>query len=214
MSAGNVIQGSLPPDSLIVGEGQYLPGLTKPSRRAFTHQIAALVGLTEGMHMQTHTHVESPIGDLTLVNTEGVLSGLYMRGGRAPRGGALEERTSTGLEQAVEELGEYFGGTRREFTVTTAAKGDDFQHCVWKLVSQIAYGETRSYGDIARDLGDPALARAVGLANARNPISIVVPCHRVVGSDGSLTGYAGGLERKRYLLALETPAEDRAATLF
>jgi methylated-DNA-[protein]-cysteine S-methyltransferase len=81
-------------------------------------------------------------------------------------------------------------------------------------VSQIAYGETRSYGDIARDLGDPALARAVGLANARNPISIVVPCHRVVGRDGSLTGYAGGFERKRYLLALETPAEDRAATLF
>jgi methylated-DNA-[protein]-cysteine S-methyltransferase len=166
------------------------------------------------MHMQTHTLVESPIGDLTLVNTEGVLSGLYMRGGRAPKGAGLGERTSTGLEQAVEELGAYFGGTRREFTVTTAAKGDDFQHRVWKLVSQIAYGETRSYGDIARDLGDPALARAVGLANARNPISIVVPCHRFVGSDGSLTGYAGGFERKRYLLALETPVEDRAATLF
>ena len=190
------------------------PALTKPSRRAFTDQIAALVGLTEGMHMQTHTIIESPIGDLTLVNTGGVLSGLYMRGGRAPKGAALGERTLTGLEQAVEELGEYFGGGRREFTVTSAAKGDDFQHCVWKLVSQIAYGDTRSYSDIARDLGDPALARAVGLSNARNPISIVVPCHRVIGSDGSLTGYAGGLERKRYLLALETPAEVRAATLF
>jgi len=166
------------------------------------------------MNMQTHTLIESPIGDLTLVNTEGVLSGLYMRAGRAPKGAALGERTSTGLEQAVEELGEYFGGARREFTVNTAAQGDDFQHRVWKLVSQIVHGETRSYGDIARDLGDPALARAVGLANARNPISIVVPCHRVVGSDGSLTGYAGGLERKRYLLALETSAEDRAATLF
>ena len=164
--------------------------------------------------MQTHTLIESPIGDLVLVSTEGVLSGLYMRCGRASTRAALGERTSTGLEQAVEELGEYFDGCRREFTVTTAAQGDCFQHCVWKLVSQIAYGNTRSYGDIARDLGDPALARAVGHANARNPISIVVPCHRVIGSDGSLTGYAGGLERKRYLLALETPAEDRAATLF
>ena len=164
--------------------------------------------------MQTHTVIESPIGDLALVNTEGVLSGLYMRCGRAPKGAALGKRTSTGLEQAVEELGEYFGGGRREFTVTTAAKGDYFQQSVWKLVSQIAYGDTRSYAGIARDLGGPALTRAVGLANARNPILIVVPCHRVIGSDGSLTGYAGGLERKRYLLALETAAEDRAATLF
>jgi methylated-DNA-[protein]-cysteine S-methyltransferase len=166
------------------------------------------------MNMQTHTLVESPIGDLALVNTEGVLSGLYMRCGRAPKGAAFGERTSTGFEQAIEELGEYFGGGRRVFTITTAAKGDYFQQCVWKLVSQIAYGDTRSYADIARDLGDLALPRAVGVANARNPISIVVPCHRVIGSDGSLTGYAGGLECKRYLLALETPAEDRASTLF
>ena len=153
--------------------------------------------------MQTHTLVESPIGDLTLVNTEGVLSGLYMRGGRAPKGAALGERTSTGLDQAVEELGEYFGGTRREFSVTTAAQGDDFQHRVWRLVSQIAHGETRSYGDIARDLGDPALARAVGLANARNPISIVVPCHRVLRAGGVLGHYGGGPEMKRWLLELE-----------
>lgn len=164
--------------------------------------------------MQTHTLTESPIGDLTLVSTDGTLSGLYTRTGRSPKGPSLGERTSAGFGQAVEELGEYFSGDRREFTITAAAQGDDFQHRVWALLRQIAYGQTRSYGDIARDLGDPALARAVGLANARNPISIIVPCHRVVGSDGSLTGYAGGLERKRYLLDLETPAENRGPTLF
>ncbi len=85
----------------------------------------------------------------------------------------------------------------------TAARGDAFQQRVWALLREIPFGETRSYGDLARELGDPALARAVGLANARNPIGIIVPCHRVIGSDGSLTGYAGGLERKRYLLDLE-----------
>lgn len=173
-----------------------------------------LVGLTEGTNMQTHTLTESPIGDLTLVNTDGALSGLYMSAGRSPKGPSLGERTSAGFEQAAEELAEYFSGDRREFTVTTTAHGDAFQNRVWALLRQITYGETRSYGDLARALGDPALARAVGLANARNPISIIVPCHRVVGSDGSLTGYAGGLERKRSLLDLETPAENRVPTLF
>ncbi|HZJ50281.1 MAG TPA: methylated-DNA--[protein]-cysteine S-methyltransferase [Actinomycetota bacterium] len=164
--------------------------------------------------MQTYTLTESPIGDLTLVNTDGTLSGLYMSAGRSPKGPSLGERTSAGFEQAAEELAEYFSGDRREFTVTTSAHGDVFQHRVWALLREISYGQTRSYGAIARDLGDPALARAVGLANAHNPISIIVPCHRVVGSDGSLTGYAGGLERKRYLLDLEAPAEDRVAALF
>jgi methylated-DNA-[protein]-cysteine S-methyltransferase len=173
-----------------------------------------LLGLTEGMTMQTYSLTESPIGDLTLVNTDGALSGLYMRDGRAPKGSALGERTSAGFEQTSEELTEYFGGARREFDVATAAHGDAFQHRVWALLRQIPYGKTRSYGDLARDLGDPGLARAVGLANARNPISIIVPCHRVVGSDGSLTGYGGGLERKRYLLDLEAPATNRFATLF
>ena len=164
--------------------------------------------------MQTYTLTESPIGDLTLVNTDGALSCLYMRDGRSPKESALGERTSAGFEQTSEELNEYFGGARREFDVATAAHGDAFQHRVWALLRQIPHGKTRSYGDLARDLGDPVLARAVGLANARNPISIIVPCHRVVGSDGSLTGYAGGLERKRYLLDLEGPAKNRFATLF
>lgn len=165
--------------------------------------------------MQTHTIAESPIGDLTLVRTDGVLSGLYMEEhARPPRRSAFGERVSTGFEQVAEELGEYFAGQRREFTVATAARGAAFQHRVWELLKRIPYGQTRSYGDLARDLGDPTLARAVGAANARNPLGIVVPCHRVVGSNGSLTGYAGGLERKRYLLELETPADERVATLF
>ncbi|MGH2777562.1 MAG: methylated-DNA--[protein]-cysteine S-methyltransferase [Actinomycetota bacterium] len=165
--------------------------------------------------MRAHTITESPIGDLTLVNTDGVLSGLYMnRRARSPRTSAFGQRVSAGFEVAIEELGEYFSGDRKEFTVPTAARGDDFQHRVWRLLRQIPYGETRAYGDLARDLGEPTLAREVGVANARNPIAIVVPCHRVIGSDGSLTGYAGGLERKRFLLDLETPANARAARLF
>ena len=165
--------------------------------------------------MRAHTIIESPIGDLTLVNTDGVLSGLYMkRHARSPQRSTFGERASAGFEKAIEELREYFSGDRRKFTVPTAARGATFQHRVWRLLRQIPYGETRSYGELARDLGEPALAREVGVANARNPIAIVVPCHRVIASDGSLTGYAGGLERKRFLLDLEMPADKRAARLF
>ena len=165
--------------------------------------------------MQTHTVVESPIGDLTLVNTDGVLSGLWM--GHRARGWTradLGEGGRSGFEQAVEELGEYFAGERRKFTVPTAARGNAFQQRVWGRLRQIPFGQTRSYGKVARELGDPGLARAVGSANARNPVGIVVPCHRVIGSDGSLTGYAGGLERKRFLLHLEASVSERASTLF
>jgi methylated-DNA-[protein]-cysteine S-methyltransferase len=169
----------------------------------------------EGMTMRAHTITESPIGDLTLVSTDGVLSGLYtQRHARSPQRSAFGERVSAGFEQAIEELRGYFSGDRTEFTVPTAARGDAFEHQVWRLLRQIPYGETRSYGDLARDLGEPTLAQEVGVANARNPIAIVVPCHRVIGSDGSLTGYAGGLERKRFLLDLEMPADKRAARLF
>ncbi len=148
----------------------------------------------------TTTTTPSPIGELTLVNADGVLSGLRM-GERASAGDGA--RTRDGFEQVIEELAEYFAGERTVFTVPTAARGDAFQQRVWALLLEIPFGQTRSYGDLARDLGDPTLAREVGVANARNPIGIIVPCHRVIGSDGSLTGYAGGLERKRYLLDLE-----------
>jgi methylated-DNA-[protein]-cysteine S-methyltransferase len=170
---------------------------------------------TEGMAMRTHSITESPIGDLILLNTDGVLSGLRVQGhARVPRGTAPGDRVTKGFEQSIEELGEYFSGARTEFTVATAARGDAFQHRVWALLRQIPYGETRSYGDLARDLGDPTLAREVGTANARNPICIIVPCHRVVGSDGSLSGYAGGLARKRFLLDLERSVDGRAPMLF
>ena len=118
------------------------------------------------------------------------------------------------LQETEEQLNEYFAGARREFDLPLAPRGEPFQRRVWDLLGTIPYGETRSYGDLARELGDVGYAQAVGAANGRNPIAVVVPCHRVIGADGSLTGYAGGLERKRSLLALEEPAAADAGRLF
>lgn len=108
-------------------------------------------------------------------------------------------------EQAVLQLSEYFANTRRTFDLPLAAGGTAFQQQVWRLLCDIPYGETASYSDIARRLGNPKAVRAVGSANGKNPISIIVPCHRVIGANGTLTGYAGGLERKSQLLRLENP---------
>jgi len=107
------------------------------------------------------------------------------------------------LLQAVKELGEYFVGKRTHFTVELDFAGTDFQKRVWKALLEIPFGQTRSYGDIARKLGKPSAMRAVGAANGRNPISIIAPCHRVIGANGALTGFVGGLEAKKKLLALE-----------
>lgn len=104
---------------------------------------------------------------------------------------------------AVEQLAEYFAGERTEFDLPLEMEGTAFQRTVWSALREIPYGETCSYGEIARNIGSPAAFRAVGLANGHNPISIIVPCHRVIGANGSLTGYGGGLERKRLLLDLE-----------
>jgi methylated-DNA-[protein]-cysteine S-methyltransferase len=142
----------------------------------------------------------SPIGDLMLVNTDGVLSELHVP---SPGGSPAAGDSPAGFEQAIEELTGYFRGEPTEFSVPIAPKGTGFQLRVWEQLLRIPYGETRSYADIGRVLGDAGLAREVGWANARNPIAIIVPCHRVIGSDGSLTGYAGGVERKRHLLDLE-----------
>ena len=153
---------------------------------------------------RTHTTVDSPLGALTLVADGGALSGVYFPEHRhRPDPATFGARTRDGFAAAARQLDEYFAGTRTAFALPTAARGVPFQQRVWALVAQIPYGETRTYGDLARELGNPALARAVGAANGRNPLSIVVACHRVVGSDGALTGYGGGLERKRRLLALE-----------
>jgi methylated-DNA-[protein]-cysteine S-methyltransferase len=159
------------------------------------------------MSIKEHFLMESPLGTLTLVNTDGVLSGIYMPDHkRGPRPEALGTRVRSGFGQVVSELQEYFGRCRTAFTLPLAPQGTDFQQSVWRVLRGIPYGETRTYMQLAEAIGNRAAIRAVGLANGRNPISIVVPCHRVIGSDGSLTGYAGGLERKRLLLELEGAA--------
>lgn len=150
------------------------------------------------------TTIESPVGELLLVGDERRLHGLYMQGGPHPA------RVAPGWKRADEpfgtvrdQLGEYFAGERTGFDLPLAPLGTPFQQQVWKALRRIPYGRTASYGDIARGIGHPSASRAVGLANGRNPISIIVPCHRVIGTDGRLTGYAGGVERKRFLLELE-----------
>ena len=150
----------------------------------------------------THTTIDSPLGALTLVARDSVLCGVYFpehRYGPA----TLGTRTERGFDDAASQLAEYFAGERTAFELPTAAAGAAFQRRVWERVARIPYGETASYAEVARELGGPTLARAVGAANARNPLSVIVPCHRVVGTDRGLTGYGGGLHRKRRLLALE-----------
>lgn len=162
-----------------------------------------------------HTEIASPIGVLTAVAEGSALVGLYFEGHlRRPPAETFGERDDHGFDDLRVQLEEYVAGRRRGFELELAPVGDAFQQRVWALLCEIPYGETRSYGDLARLLGDARLAQMVGRANALNPISIVVPCHRVVGADGSLTGYAGGLARKRWLLDLETPAADLAGRLF
>ncbi|MDP9849600.1 methylated-DNA--[protein]-cysteine S-methyltransferase [Streptosporangium lutulentum] len=164
---------------------------------------------------RTHTVIASPLGDLLAIADDGVLSGLYferhLRGPKPEEWGTYDE---SDFEEVRRQLDEYFAGKRTHFEIALAPQGNAFQQQVWRLLTEIPFGETRSYGDLARQLGDVALAQAVGAANARNPLSVIVPCHRVVGADGNLTGYAGGLDRKRFLLELEEPAERKAARLF
>jgi methylated-DNA-[protein]-cysteine S-methyltransferase len=158
-----------------------------------------------------YTTFPSPVGELTLVGDERALRALYFPG-RAPRHDGLI-RTAGPFAAAVEQLEEYFEGARMEFDLALEPRGRPFDRAVWALLAEIPYGETRSYGELARALGRPDRARAVGSANARNPIPIVLPCHRVIGSDGSLTGYGGGLDLKRALLALEQGAWQQSLPL-
>jgi methylated-DNA-[protein]-cysteine S-methyltransferase len=156
------------------------------------------------MTRATNTIVDSPLGKLTLVARDGVLSGLYFPGHwYMPGKDVFGARTERGFEAVIQQLAEYFAGERTGFELETAVEGDEFQRRVWRSIDRIPYGETTTYGEMAAELGDAKLAREVGAAVGRNPLSIVVPCHRVVGKDGKLTGYAGGLERKRFLLELE-----------
>lgn len=149
--------------------------------------------------MERFAYLSSPVGTLTLTEEEGALTGLYF--GQLARQG--QEVLSPVLKETARQLSEYFSGKRREFSLPLSPKGTEFQLRVWRALETIPYGETRSYGDMARLIGSPKACRAVGMANHRNPISIIVPCHRVVGANGSLTGYGGGLDAKRFLLDLE-----------
>jgi methylated-DNA-[protein]-cysteine S-methyltransferase len=151
-----------------------------------------------------YTTLDTPIGELLLVGDGRALRGLYMQEGRT----AIAVRP--GWRAAAEpfadlraQLAEYFAGRRRAFDVPLTMTGSAFQRRVWRALQDIPYGETISYGELARGIGVPSAARAVGVANGRNPISLIVPCHRVIGADGGLTGYGGGMERKRWLLELE-----------
>lgn len=151
--------------------------------------------------MSSTRWMDSPVGGLRLHAHAGLLTRVEF--GAEPEGSSLVDPLLDAVEQ---QLTEYFAGERREFDLPLASDGTEFQRKVWSEVRRIPYGETASYGDIARRLGyEPGISRAVGAANGANPLPIVVPCHRVVGADGSLTGYAGGPDRKRILLELEQP---------
>ena len=171
-------------------------------------------GKPSGHDARYFCRIESGVGPLVAtVDDEGRLVRLAFVDGRAATApGAIEDAARCAA--VVAQLREYFAGARREFDVALAPPGTPFQRRVWEELSRIPYGATISYRELARRVGNPAATRAVARANATNPIAIVVPCHRVIGSDGTLTGYGGGLHRKRYLLALEGAATAPQQELF
>lgn len=150
-----------------------------------------------------HTFFESPLGTLTLVASDVGLQAVWWPDDQRAQPPGERDDTHPILVRAVSELREYFAGQRRDFTVPLDPAGTPFQRSAWQALATIPYGRTITYGEQARRLGDPAKARAVGAANGRNPISIIVPCHRVVGASGALTGFAGGMDAKRWLLEFE-----------
>ncbi|QJT05028.1 methylated-DNA--[protein]-cysteine S-methyltransferase [Streptomyces asoensis] len=165
--------------------------------------------------MKQHTILDSPYGPLTLVADDGVLCGLYMTEQRhRPPEENFGPRDATLFGDAEEQLEAYFAGELKEFSLEVRLHGTPFQRSVWAELRKIPYGETRTYGELAEALGNPTASRAVGLANGRNPIGIIVPCHRVIGAGGGLTGYGGGLDRKRRLLDFEGGTAPGDATLF
>jgi methylated-DNA-[protein]-cysteine S-methyltransferase len=156
-----------------------------------------------------YKYMPSPVGQLTLVARDGKLTAILWekeRPNRVRLGALQEANNSPVLEETERQLKEYFAGTRNRFELELDFAGTDFQKKVWQALLTIPFGETRSYSQIAAQIGSPKAVRAVGAANGRNPISIVAPCHRVIGASGGLTGFAGGLEAKQYLLQLEEHA--------
>lgn len=146
--------------------------------------------------------VNTPLGEMVLGEDGGKITRLYLRAQDVPAGSGQEQTPV--LQEALRQLGEYFDGTRKVFDLPLQPRGTAFQQRVWRALCDIPYGQTRSYAHLAEQIGRPKACRAVGMANHKNPIPILIPCHRVVGADGSLTGYAGGLAMKKALLDLES----------
>jgi methylated-DNA-[protein]-cysteine S-methyltransferase len=148
-----------------------------------------------------YTYIDAPLGELLVTRDEAGITGMDLPTARYPRRVRDDwERDDAAFDDVRTQLGQYFAGTRQQFDLPLHAKGNAFQHAVWQALTEIPYGETTSYGKVAVAVGQPDGARAVGVANGQNPIPIIVPCHRVIGADGSLTGYGGGLPAKRWLL--------------
>lgn len=165
--------------------------------------------------MHYYDFYDGPQGKMLLVANDDGLSGVYFSGQKYfpqidPEW--RQDASNASLCQAKRELAEYFSGKRERFEMTLAPEGTPFQRSVWKAIFAVDFGKTITYGELAHRAGCPGSARAAGAATGRNPISVIVPCHRIVGSDGSLTGYAGGLDRKRALLALESGIPDLLST--
>ncbi|MES2459086.1 MAG: methylated-DNA--[protein]-cysteine S-methyltransferase [Armatimonadota bacterium] len=159
--------------------------------------------------MTYYTFLESPVGPLQLISDGEALTGLFMnehKGGPVTGEDWIRDDDNAVLAEAKRQIAAYFAGERKIFDLPLAARGTPFQQRVWEALREIPYGTTISYGELARRIGNPGASRAVGLANGSNPISIIVPCHRVIGANGKLTGYGGGIERKKALLALEAHA--------
>ncbi|HKP44215.1 methylated-DNA--[protein]-cysteine S-methyltransferase [Mycobacterium sp.] len=166
-----------------------------------------------------HAVIDSPLGELTLVADGDALTGLYFRHhwyrpGTGTLGPQFDADADPLLATARTQVADYLAGDRNDFDLPIALIGDDAQRRVWHLLTAIPYGETVTYGELTTTLADGTTAQEVGQAVGRNPLCIVVPCHRVVGRNGQLTGYAGGLKRKQFLLELEEPVEAKAARLF
>ena len=169
------------------------------------------------------TTIPSPLGTLTLTSAGGFLTGMTMEGqkhvpapvpaGPVPSVTLGDVEDDAWFAEVKDQLSAYFAGTLTEFDIPVKLTGSDFQRRVWRCLQDVPYGETISYGQLARRVGNPNASRAVGLANGRNPVAVIVPCHRVIGADGRLTGYAGGLDRKTWLLDHEAAVVTAAETI-
>jgi methylated-DNA-[protein]-cysteine S-methyltransferase len=169
------------------------------------------MAIVEGTNMKHYGFYESPHGQMLLVTRDDGLSGVYFDAQKYYPSIEPQWRHDEGhflIAQARRELAEYFAGEREQFEVALAPEGTLFQRAIWRAIAGVAFGKTITYGQLAQSAGYPGKARAAGAATGRNPLTIIVPCHRIVGSTGALTGYAGGLDRKRALLALESRMED------